>query len=147
MPHKCARCGKIYEDNAPELMNGCTCGARVFLFLRQREGRTKEETIEKLKRQELEESDLEWLDKRLGRELGESDKTIHLDVENLLRLERGKYRLDIASLMKGDPLVIKVRNGVYYIDLPYSMRKKKQAKNVGTSDREQVWEIRGKRDI
>jgi len=106
-------------------MNGCICGARVFLFLRQTEGRTEEETIEKLKGQELEESDLEWLDKRLGKELEESDKTIHLDVENLLRLGKGKYRLDIASLMKGDPLVIKVRNGVYYIDIPYSMRKKK----------------------
>lgn len=125
MPHKCARCGKIYEDNAIELMNGCTCGARVFLFLREKADRSKEETIEKLKGQELEKSDLEWLDKRLGKGLEKADKTIHLDVENLLRLGKGKYRLNIASLMKGEPLVIKVRDGVYYIDIPYSMRKKK----------------------
>jgi predicted nucleic acid-binding Zn-ribbon protein len=108
MPHKCARCGEIYEDSAPELMNGCTCGARVFLFLRQQEDSSEEETIVKL-----------------GEELKKSDRTIHLDVENLLRVGKGKYRLDIASLMKGDPLVIKVRNGVYYIDIPYSMKKKR----------------------
>jgi predicted nucleic acid-binding Zn-ribbon protein len=125
MPHKCARCGEIYEDSAPELMNGCTCGARVFLFLRQQEDSSEEETIEKLKGQELEKNDLDWLNKKLGEELKKSDRTIHLDVENLLRVGKGKYRLDIASLMKGDPLVIKVRNGVYYIDIPYSMKKKR----------------------
>jgi predicted nucleic acid-binding Zn-ribbon protein len=125
MPHKCARCGIIYDDNAPELMNGCTCGARVFLFLRRIEGRSEEEIIEELRSQELEKSDIEWLDKKLGRKLEKEDKTVHLDVENLLRLGKGKYRLNVASLMKGEPLVFKVRDGVYYIDIPYSMRQKK----------------------
>lgn len=106
-------------------MNGCTCGARVFLFLRRIEGRSEEEIIEELRSQELEKSDIEWLDKKLGRKLEKEDKTVHLDVENLLRLGKGKYRLNVASLMKGEPLVFKVRDGVYYIDIPYSMRQKK----------------------
>lgn len=124
MPHKCARCNKIYEDTAPELIKGCGCGARVFLFLREKEDRTKEEIIDELKEQRLDDSDLKWLDDRFSEELKKSDKTIRLDVENLLRLDEGKYRLDIASLMKGDPLVVKVRDGVYYIDIAYSMKKK-----------------------
>lgn len=124
MPHKCARCNKIYEDNAPELINGCSCGARVFLFLKENANRTKEETIEELREQRLDKKDLKWLDEKFGKELDKSDRTIRLDVENLLRLDEGKYRLDIASLMKGDPLVVKVREGVYYIDIAYAMKKK-----------------------
>ncbi|MBN2013706.1 MAG: hypothetical protein JW778_00855 [Candidatus Altiarchaeota archaeon] len=125
MPHKCARCNKIYEDNAPELINGCGCGARVFLFLREKEDMSRREAINELKNQRLDKKDLRWLDDRFGEELKKTDKTIHLDVENLLRLDEGRYRLDIASLMKGDPLVVKVKDGVYYIDIAYSMKKKR----------------------
>jgi predicted nucleic acid-binding Zn-ribbon protein len=118
MPHKCARCDKVYSDTAPELIKGCACGSRVFLFM-------KGEDVEDFKKQRLVTEDLDWIEKRLsaGANMGK-DKTLHLDVENLLRIEKGKYRLNIASLMKGDPLVVKVRDGVYYIDIPYSMKKK-----------------------
>ncbi len=126
MPHKCARCGKIYDNRASELMKGCTCGARVFLFIKHKPDTSKAETLKKLNEQELDDSDLEWLDDKFREELEKSDKTVRLDVENLLRLGEGKYRLNVASLMKGDPLVVKVKKGVYYIDIPYSMKKKRK---------------------
>ena len=119
MPHKCARCKKIYDDNAPELLNGCGCGSRVS------EGKSEEETLQELRRQELDQEDIEWINHNLGEELEREDRTIRLDIENLLRLAKGKYRLNLSSLMKGDPLVFKARDGVYYIDIPYSMKKKK----------------------
>lgn len=118
MPHKCARCKKIYDDNAPELLTGCSCGARVFLFVKEEERRKK------TGKKEIDD-DLEWLDKELARKLETEDMTVHLDVENLLRLSKGKYRLNISSLMRGEPLVFKAKDGVYYIDIPYSMKKKK----------------------
>ncbi|HEX54510.1 MAG: hypothetical protein DRO94_04725 [Candidatus Altiarchaeales archaeon] len=126
MPHKCARCGRIYDDRAPELMNGCSCGARVFLYLREKPGRTREKTIEKLKSSEISEKDIEILNEKFANELKNLNKTISLDIENLLRVSEGKYILDIASLMRGDPIVIKEREGVYYIDIPYSMKKKRR---------------------
>lgn len=117
MPHKCARCDRVYSDTATELISGCACGSRVFLFMKGKD--------EEFKDQKLATEDLDWIEKRLktNQERGK-DKTLHLDVENLLRVEKGKYRLNIASLMKGDPLVIKARDGVYYIDIPYSMKQK-----------------------
>ncbi len=120
MPHKCTRCSKVYEDNSPELMEGCSCGSRVFLFLREDVNGSGKDTLEKIMEGELCKESLKWLDQ----EVEKSGKPIRLDVENLLKVDEGKYRLDISSLMKGDPLVVKVRDGVYYIDLVYSMKKK-----------------------
>ncbi len=126
MPHKCARCGKIYEDSAQELAKGCTCGARVFLYLRERPGVKRDALLEQLMSKRIRESDIEWLDKEFGDKLEKSGKIIHLDVENLERLEEGKFKLDIASLMSGKPLVVKAKDGVYYIDIPYAMKPKKK---------------------
>lgn len=109
-------------------MEGCTCGARVFLYLRKKEGEERKKIVEKLKKKEISETDLKWLDKEFGDKLEQEKKTIHLDVETLERLEEGKFKLDIGSLMKGKPVVIKAREGVYYIDLPYAMKEKKEVK-------------------
>jgi len=125
MPHKCARCNRIYEDNAEELLEGCSCGSRVFLYIRAKEDeKTHQEVIEELKKKNLAEDDLEWIEDRFSKELEGDEKTISLDVENLAQLDKGKYRLDLPSLMKGDPLVIKSKKGVYYIDIVHAMKKK-----------------------
>lgn len=126
MSHKCARCGEIYEEGAEELMNGCKCGARVFLYLREKEGIEKKEVVKKLKAKKISETDFEWLEKEFGDRLEREKKTIHLDVETLERLGEGKFKLDIASLMKGKPVVIKAKEGVYYIDIPYAFKKKEE---------------------
>jgi len=34
MPHKCVKCAKYFADGSPQLMKGCPCGGRVFLFIR-----------------------------------------------------------------------------------------------------------------
>ncbi len=123
MPHKCARCGTIYDDNSPELINGCSCGARVFLYLKERPGRSEEDTIEELKIKEIGGEDLKRLDREFGMDLEKTGRTIHLDLENLHQIDKGRYRIDIKSLMKGDPLIMKVGDGVYYIDIIDAMSK------------------------
>lgn len=126
MPHKCARCGEIYDDGALELIQGCKCGARVFLYLRIGENENSDEVIAKLRDKKISSSDLEWLDREFGDKLQKEGRTIHLDVETLERIEDGKFKLDIASLMKGKPVVIKAKEGVYYIDIPYAFKKKRK---------------------
>ena len=129
MPHKCARCSTIFEDNARQLISGCDCGSRVFLYLRADYAGSKEQTIEVLKEKAVDERDLAWLDKEFSKKVGPDKKTISLDIENVLRLDEGKFHLDLARLMSGEPVVIKASEGVYYIDLQYSMKlKKKQRK-------------------
>jgi len=123
MPHKCARCGKIYDDNSPELIDGCSCGARVFLYLKEKPGRNEEDTIEELRLKEIGEEDLKRLDREFGMDLDKTGRTIHLDLENLHQIDKGRYRIDLKSLMKGDPLIMKVGEGVYYIDIIDAMSR------------------------
>ncbi len=129
MPHKCARCSSIYEDGSPQLRDGCVCGSKVFLYLRADYAGTKEQTIEVLKERELSKKDLEWLDEEFTDKLKrEGRTTISLDLENVLRVDEGKFRLDLQSLMRGEPVVIKAEEGVYYIDIQYGMKPKKRRK-------------------
>jgi len=123
MPHKCARCGTIYDDNSAELIDGCSCGARVFLYLKEKPGRSEEEAIKELKIKEVGGEDLKRLDREFGMNLEKSGRTIHLDLENLHQIDKGRYRIDVKSLMKGDPLIMKVGDGVYYIDIIDAMSK------------------------
>jgi uncharacterized protein len=125
MPHKCARCERIYDNNAPELLKGCTCGSKLFLFLRDKPGRTEADTIKVLREKKIKASDADWLDKEFGDRLADSKGTIRLDIENMIRIDEGKFTLDIASLMSGNPVVIRADEGVYYIDIPYAMKRKK----------------------
>jgi len=126
MPHKCTRCGAIYDDTAQELITrGCKCGSRVFLFLRSDYAGTKEKTVEVLKEKELPKEDLEWFDREFSQKLSRENKIVSLDVENISRIQEGKFQLNIQSLMKGEPVIIKAKDGVYYIDLEYAMKPRK----------------------
>ena len=42
MPHQCVRCGNFYDDGAAEILKGCTCGGRLFFYI-------KKEKLEKAK--------------------------------------------------------------------------------------------------
>jgi len=125
MPHKCARCTSIYEDGAPQLIRGCDCGSKVFLYLRSDFAGSKDDTLRILKEREVDERDLAWLDREFKGKIRQ-DATISLDIENVLRIDEGRYELDLARLMSGEPVVIKASEGVYYIDLQYSMKPRKK---------------------
>lgn len=112
MPHKCVRCSSVYPNNSPELMRGCTCGSRVFLFLR-------EESDEPQPGHAPETKDYRWLEEELSFLSKDKPVTVDVDaVENLRILEKGAYELNLSSLMKGEPLVIKSDKHVYYVKLP-----------------------------
>ncbi|MEK6954201.1 MAG: Zn-ribbon containing protein [Candidatus Micrarchaeota archaeon] len=34
MPHKCVRCGLMYGTGSDELFKGCSCGSRIFMFIK-----------------------------------------------------------------------------------------------------------------
>ncbi|MBN2251455.1 MAG: hypothetical protein JW724_05215 [Candidatus Altiarchaeota archaeon] len=131
MPHKCARCEKIYESSARELLDGCPCGSRLFLFIREKPGRDHAEALKELREKKISQSDIEWLDKEFGDKLSGSKGTIRLDIENMIRVDEGKFTLDVGSLMSGKPIVVRAEEGVYYIDIPYAMRPRGKARKKG----------------
>ena len=46
-----------------------------------------------------------------------AESTITSSVENISVGKEGVYQIDLESLFRGNPLVMKVRDGVYNIDL------------------------------
>jgi len=67
---------------------------------------------------------LDWLHESLVRMTAKDDQ-MYLSIETIKILEDGKYQIDITSLMGGKPIIVKDEDGVYYIDVPYAMKKKK----------------------
>ncbi|MFH1257624.1 MAG: Zn-ribbon containing protein [Candidatus Micrarchaeota archaeon] len=201
MPHKCIRCGLLYGSGAEELLKGCGCGSRIFVFLRP-ESITLKEQMELLEREgrefvaenrqalediaeiapisierapELEketkadpskqdaspsspvqidigemgkpidygeipdvnkiaaELRKEHDDSREAKEIAEHSeleaaKTGEKPAENITILEKGRYLLDLQSLMSGSPMVIRSEHGVFYIRIPTAVTKNKAKK-------------------
>ncbi len=93
----------MYEAGALALKEGCECGSKVFLFLKQ-EG--DEEKI----------GDVKWIEKELAHIVNKAEAPITLEVENVNIADRGVFELDISSLAI-NPVVVKDVDGIYYIRL------------------------------
>jgi hypothetical protein len=123
MPHRCIRCGKIYEDGTGNLLTGCECGNRFFFFFKSADVKIKEE-FEKLnseERLELEQEIEELIP-------GVVDAPVILDIESIRIDKAGKFEIDLVSLFKRKPVIYKAGEGKYFIDLnsTFQMMKKKK---------------------
>lgn len=116
MPHQCVRCGKIYVSTAAEILEGCSnCGSHFFFFFKEDDLKLKEET-EQLTRLEREEI-VKDIEDSIGKHV-EIDKPIILDLESVRITRPGKFEIDLVSLFKRKPIIYKVTEGKYIIDLP-----------------------------
>ena len=119
MPHQCVHCGAIYEDNAKEILEGCShCGSKLFFYIRK-------ERLEELKtlRKKLSDEEIKKIEEDIIDLVGEEmdkDKPVVLDLETVRVDKEGKYLIDLVNLFKGSPLIYKVAEGKYYIDLKQS---------------------------
>jgi len=128
MPHQCVRCNTFYDDGSDAIIKGCTCGAKLFFYV-------KKEKYDRLKAQQ--ETPVVDLTPEAKHELEEDvyemightpDEPVVLDLEAIKVMAPGKYELDIVHLFKGDPLIFKLADGKYVIDVPETferLRKKK----------------------
>ncbi len=117
MPHQCVRCGKFYVDTATTILKGCSCGGRLFFFI-------KKEKLQEIRNREplqnLTQNDKLQIEKDVRDIIGmdeEQDEPVILDLESIRITKPGQYELDLVSLMNRNPLVIKVSEGKYMIDL------------------------------
>ena len=120
MPHQCVRCNTIYDDGANEILKGCSCGAKLFAFIRKKHLEEGKKMISNLSTEEKEQVEKDVKD-LIGSE--EPDKPVVLDLESIRILKPGKYELDIVHMFKKDPLVFKLEEGKYIIDLPEAFKK------------------------
>ena len=113
--HQCVRCGKIYEDGSNQILKGCSsCNGRFFFFVKKDALKKVQEITQKLSKEDKikVEEDVKDI---IG--LLDEDVPIILDLASVNVLEPGKFQLDIIKLFKGDPLVYKLEDGKYIIDI------------------------------
>jgi len=121
MPNQCVHCGKIYDDAAPELLKGCSCGSHFFFFVRKKQlEELKEKTIE------LKDLDKKQVEQDVREMIGleeEKDVPVILDLESIRTIGPGKFEIDLVNLFtKKRPLIYKLEEGKYIIDLASTLR-------------------------
>lgn len=133
MPHQCTKCGKIYRDAAEELLKGCDCGSKFFFYIRQeRLDEIKEESAKEMAEviKELEKADKDQIERDIRDITGmanEPDKPVILDLESIKVIKPGKFEIDIVNLFnKRRPLIYKLEEGKYIIDLASSLKVDKE---------------------
>ena len=122
MPHQCVRCNAFYEDGSNEILKGCPCGGRLFFyvkkeFLEKQKEITKDLTKEEKKK--IEKEVYEIIDAK------REEEPVILDLESIRIREHGKYDIDLVKLFNKKPLIIKLEEWKYIIDLPESFRRMK----------------------
>ena len=124
MAHQCVRCNKLYENASKEILKGCTCGAKIFFFIKN--PKKTEEPVVNLSKKEKKQIEEDVKD-IVGEK--ETDSPIILDLESVKVVKTGKYEIDLVTLFKRDPLVYKVGEGKYMIDVIRSLGNYSKNKN------------------
>ncbi len=122
MPHQCVRCGTFYEDGATEILKGCKCGGKLFFYIKKDkvEQAKKEAQNIKLSKTEKEQIEKDVFD-MVGSEI-DKDKPIVLDFESIRVLKPGQYELDLVSMFKKEPVIFRLEEGKYMIDIAESFK-------------------------
>lgn len=118
MPHQCVNCGALYEDGSKEILTGCTaCTGKLFFFI----SKTKLENLKKAEESlQLTDKDKVQIEKDVRELVGDKvkpDEPVVLDIESIRITKPGKYEIDLVHLFKGDPLIFKLEEGKYMVDI------------------------------
>lgn len=116
MPHRCVKCGSIFPNGASDLLKGCSkCGGRFFLFVKDSDLQKANEVMDNLSEDDKKQIEDDVLD-IIGDTL-DKEKPVILDFESIRVIKPGKYELDLVDLFNGRPLVYKLEEGKYVIDI------------------------------
>lgn len=123
MPHQCVRCNKIYEDASSEILKGCgSCGGKFFFFVKKEALKQVQEATASLTKEDKARIERDVLD-IIGYE---EDKPVILDLASVNILKPGKFELDLVRLFKGEPMVYRLEEGKYVIDIAETFKNLKK---------------------
>lgn len=120
MPHQCVRCNTFYEDGSSEILHGCPCGGKLFFFIKKEKLEQIKNLTVNLSKKEKEQIEKDVFD--LAGLDAEPENPVVLDLETVRVLQPGKYELDLVQLFRNEPLIYKIDEGKYIIDLIRSFK-------------------------
>lgn len=101
-------CGKTYEDDSEELIEGCECGSSLFVY-------EKGEDLTEDEKQKV----TEKMEKMVADGVRERENIkFEFDLDSIRVEEEGVYKINVSRLLKEIPLVIRKDEGTYHIHLP-----------------------------
>jgi predicted nucleic acid-binding Zn-ribbon protein len=107
MPHKCTKCGKLYEDGDYRILNGCECGNNKFIYVPKKKpakDETKPSTTQSTKES-----------------LGDAIECVRI-------IAPGCYEINLENALKREGIVIALgEEGKYAIHLPSLLKRKKRS--------------------
>ena len=119
MPHQCVHCSKIIPVGSREILEGCdACSGKFFFYIRDEQVKKIEES-KAVPIPEFDSVDKVEVEKDVRGILKMEDeaKPVILDLESVRVLGNGKFEIDIVSLMNRKPVVFKLSEGKYLIDI------------------------------
>lgn len=127
MPHQCVKCNIMFEDGDNTILKGCSnCGGKFFFFVRK-------EALDRVKKATaaLTQDDKEKIETDVREIIGDytEDEAVVLDLESVNISQPGKFELDLVKLFKGDPLVYKLEDGKYIIDVATTFKSMRDNKD------------------
>jgi predicted nucleic acid-binding Zn-ribbon protein len=144
MPHRCTRCGTIFEDGAPVILSGCpNCGWNKFLYVKRELEGSETQARSTLEEQLDLESSLDEVVRNIDEALAAEKENEKQDstekergpeeerVESVRILGPGSYEVNLDSLLERKELVMAIREeGSYALHLPsvFKQQKEKQKK-------------------
>ncbi|MBI2550379.1 hypothetical protein HYV83_04330 [Candidatus Woesearchaeota archaeon] len=102
MPHQCVRCNTFYDELSPELLKGCSCGGKLFFYIRKESLNKAKQMVTNLTEKEKGQIEQDVLD-IVGQ--SPSDEPVVLDLESIKVVKPGKYEIDLVHLFKGDTVI------------------------------------------
>ncbi|MBI3036611.1 hypothetical protein HYY73_02550 [Candidatus Woesearchaeota archaeon] len=114
MPHQCVRCNTFYDELSQELLKGCSCGGKLFFYIRKESLNKAKQMVVNLSDKEKNQIEQDILD-IVGQ--SSSDEPVVLDLESIKVVKPGKYEIDLVHLFKGDPVIYKLEEGKYIVDI------------------------------
>ncbi len=123
MPHQCVKCGELYDDTSSVIINGCSsCKGKLFFYVKKGDLEKAKERTENLSNKDKKQIEKDVYD-MIGSDI-DKNKPVVLDIESVNILKPGKYELDLVNLFKkSQPLIYKLEDGKYMVDIKESFKK------------------------
>jgi len=151
MPHRCTRCGTIFEDGDSVILSGCpNCGWNKFLYVKRESESSENQGNPALEEQKLDlESSLDEVVRSIDEALASEQenrkqepevetKTEEERVESVRILGPGSYELNLDSLLERKELVMAIREeGSYALHLPSVFNQQKERQKGKTKSKKQ----------
>ncbi len=116
MPHQCVKCNTFYEDGSNQLLKGCTnCGGKFFFFVRKEHLEEAKNLVVNLTKKEKQQIEKDIYN--IAEIDADRTRPVVLDLESIRVLKPGQYELDLVKLLQKYPLVYRLEEGKYIIDL------------------------------